>query len=411
MNAAPLTVAAALERILARCRRLPAETVALDAAAGRVLADDVHSDLDLPPFDNSAMDGYAVRSADLVGASEQTPVGLRLVGAIVAGPGQPAGIGAGECAKIMTGAPFPPGSDAMEPLERVGVDGEFIAFRRAVRPGANLRPRGDDLRCGELVLPAGTTLGHVEIALLAAVGQAQVAVVQRPRAVIVSTGDELVDVSQRPGPGQLRDTTVHALPVQLRAAGATVVGVHHAVDSPARLRELFGSFADVDLVITGGGVSMGDRDFVRPVFGELGEVDFWRVALKPGQPLLFGQLGAALFFGLPGNPVSSMVTLDLFVRPAIDALLGRRDGGREALTARAAQDLRSDARRSEYVRVVLYEQDGQLWARPTGDQSSGRLTSLRGAMAYAVVPAGVAAVAVGEPLRVERLAPGVGAGD
>ena len=399
---APLPVAEALARILARCRRLPAEALPLDDAAGRVLAADAHADLDLPPFDNSAMDGYAVRLADVAVASEPRPVILDVHDVIMAAPGQPEPLRQGFAAKIMTGAPVPDGAEAVIPVELAATpaDGQ-VSFTAVPKSGANVRPRGSDLRQGEVVVPAGTTLRHAELALMAAVGLAEVDVVRQPRVVFVSTGDELVPCRETPGPGQIRDSSVHALPAQLRAAGCDVVQVAHAVDTESALVSLFNGLPAVDLVVCCGGVSMGDKDFVRPVFERLGERDFWRVAVKPGKPLLFGQLGPALFFGLPGNPVSSMVACDVFVTPAIDALLGRVDGGRLTVAATMAHALRSDPARQEYVRVKLRTVAGELVAEATGNQSSGRMTSMLGADGYAVIPDGVGQVAASGAVTVE----------
>lgn len=402
----PLPVEQALDRILARCRLLGSERVPLEQAHGRILADDVRADLDLPPFDNSAVDGYAVRAAELADA----PVTLPVIEGGMAGV-EPSGLAPGHAAKIMTGAPLPVGADAVVMVEQTtSAEPGRVSFAAPIATGANVRPRGSDLERGEIVVAAGTSLRHPAIALLAAVGCARPEVARRPRVALISTGDELVDLTATPAPGQIRDSSLHALPAQLRAAGAEVARTAHAVDSPAAMEELFDGLTGLDLVITCGGVSMGERDFVRPVFERLGQVDFWQVAIKPGKPLLFGTLGEALFFGLPGNPVSSMVCLDVFVRPAIDALTGRRDGGRLRLRGLLTEPLRSDARRAEYVRVVARADESGLWqATPTGDQGSGRMCSMLGANAYAVVPAGQGDVAAGDPVAIELYDPGPGA--
>lgn len=403
---APLEVDVALAQVLAHCRSLGCESVSLSQARGRVLATDVVAGDDLPAFDNSAVDGYAVRSADLRSAAD-APVTLPLAARIAAGD-RTVPLPEGHTAAIMTGAPVPLGADAVVMLEAAEADGGSVTFRHSVVPGANIRSRGYDLRRGETVLGAGTTLGHTALAVLAALGVTPVTVTRRPRAAFISTGDELVDVADSPGPGQLRDSSMVALPAQLAVAGAEVVAVRHAVDSPTELEAALRGLPEVDLVVTTGGVSMGERDFVRPVFERLGEVVFWRVAMKPGKPLLFGRLGEALFFGLPGNPVSSMVSCDVFVRPAIDALSGRRDGGRTSLRAALTADLQSEAGRTEYVRVYAWA-DGEQWrARPTGDQSSGRLASMLGANAYAVLPRGVSEARAGESVTVELFDPGPG---
>lgn len=398
----PLPVTEALQRILARCAPLAAETIALGDAAGRVLATEVVSDCELPPFDNSAMDGYAVHASDLAGANEFAPLALPVGCTIAAGQAQPPTLPPGRADRIMTGAPLPPGADAVVPFERTARNeaGEVL-FICPVKPGANRRCKGTDLHRGVNVFRAGTPLGAAEIAVLAALGWARVPVVRQPRVVLISTGDELVPVEQQPGPGQIRNSSLVALPVQLAQAGARVVATHHVSDTVEAVEAVLAGPHDADLVLTIGGVSMGERDHVRPVFERLGQVDFWRVAVKPGKPLLFGTLGEALFFGLPGNPVSSMVTLDVFVRPALDALLGRR-GGRVRVTGRWATDLVSDAKRTEYVRVrATLDESGAWLATPTGDQGSGVLTSMLGANAYALVPCGVERVAAGEPAQLE----------
>ncbi len=405
---APLSVEAALARMLAQGRRLPAEAVPLAAAAGRVLAGDVVSDLDLPPFDHSAMDGYAVRAADLAGASPDSPVSLPLQGAIAAAPGEPPPLAAGHVLRLMTGAPWPPGADAVVPVEVTREAAGQVWFTSSPRVGAHRRAAGSDLRRGEVVVADRTTLGPPELALLAAAGQATVAVSRRPRVLVVTTGDELVDVAEPLGPGQVRDSSGVAVPARLVGLGAVVVGVSRVGDDATAFAALLQNRPAVDLVVTCGGVSMGERDFVRPVFERLGRLDFWQVAVKPGKPLLFGRLGEALFCGLPGNPVSSLVSLDVFVRPLLDRLLGRRDGVRPRVTARLETGVRSDPERTEYVRVVARATPSGWAARSTGDQSSGRLTSLVGANGYAIVPDGVGEVAAGGEVTVELFGDVVG---
>lgn len=373
--------------------------VSLGDCLGRVLSGDVLSDLDLPPFDNSAVDGYAIRAADLAAA------GSLPVQASVAAGHEPLALRAGHAVKIMTGAPLPAGADSIVMVEETRSENGRVHFNGAVRAGAHCRRAGEDLRRGSVVVRDGATLAHPEVALLAAVGAATVAVARRPLAAVVSTGDELIDVTAHPRPGQLRDSSIHALPAQLAALGVEVVETARAVDSPEALEQLLSGYGELDLVVTAGGVSMGDRDFVRPVFERLGQPIFWRVAIKPGKPLLFGRLGRALFFGLPGNPVSSMVTADVFVRPAVDVLLGRRDGARLQVRGRLSAGLRSDPNRTEYVRVAVEPDERGVWlATPTGDQSSGRMTSMLGANGYAIVPEGTGEVAAGGEVLLELFA-------
>ena len=260
---APLPVEDALARILARCHPLPAEAVPLAAAAGRVLAQDRCSDLDLPPFDNSAMDGYAVRLADVAVA----PVTLPVQEQIAAGGLTPAPLRSGHIAKIMTGAPIPDGTEAVVPVEATTGGPDQVTIDRPPRPAANIRRAGEDVARGERVVAAGCTLGYAELAVLAAVGCAPVPVTRRPRAVVVSTGDELVPADATPGPGQIRDSSILAIPALLTAAGAEVVRVAHAVDSAAALEALFDDVGNVELVVTCGGVSMGDHDQLLAQFG------------------------------------------------------------------------------------------------------------------------------------------------
>jgi molybdopterin molybdotransferase len=406
-----LSVASALERVLACCRRLEAESAPLAAAAGRTLATDVVADHDLPPFGNSAMDGYAVHSEDLLGATPEFPISLPAEAAIPAGRGDPGPLPPGRCARIMTGAPLPTGADAVAPLEATARTPEGqVLFMTPITAGSNRRPRGSDLAKGARVLTAGTLLGPAELSLLAALGWAQALVTRRPRVLVISTGDELVPIDAIPGPGQIHDSSLVALPAQLAAAGAEVMGTAHAPDDPEALRQRFAAAVGVDLLITSGGVSVGDRDYVRSVFEQLGEVVFHGVAIKPGKPLLFGRLrdGGSLFFGLPGNPVASMVTLDVFVRPAIEAFLGR-GGRRLTLAGRWAAAVASDPKRCEYVRVHAAPGSDGVWlATPTGDQGSGRLTSMLGANAYGIIAAGIERVVAGEPAVIELCRPPAG---
>jgi len=363
---------------------------------------------DLPAFDNSAVDGFAVHLADLAGATPELPSSLPCEATIVAGQRDIAPLPPGRAVRIMTGAPLPPGADAVVPVEQTARDecGKVL-FMASPAPGANRRPRGCDLKRGTTVLAAGTVLGAAELMLLAAIGRPTVEVTRRPRVMLITTGDEVVPYDQPTAAGQVRDCNLLGLPLALEQAGAEVVRACHVADCPTELETVLGDFVGLDAVLTVGGVSAGEAGFVRAVFERLGRREFWRVAVKPGKPLLFGTLGEAAFFGLPGNPVSALVTIDLFVRPAFDAMLGRQ-GGRRAVTGVWAEAVRSDARRAEYVRVVAEPNDDGVWvARPTGCQSSGRLTTMLGANAYGVIPVGTDAVAEGDSARIEFFESGV----
>lgn len=403
-----LHVADAIELIRARTARLGCEEVPLAQALGRALAADVASAEDLPAFDNSAVDGYAVHSIDLAGASPEVPTTLPCEVTISAGQADVAPLPPGRVARIGTGAPLPVGADAVVPVECTAHDetGQ-VMFVGQPAVGANRRLRGCDLHRDAPVLTQGAVLHAADLMLLAALGRTSATVACRPRVALITTGDEVVPHDQQPGPGQVRDSNLLGLPLVLEQAGADVAFTCHVADSAGELAGVLSTLQGFDMVLTVGGVSMGEADAVRPAIDRLGRVEFWRVAVKPGKPLLFGSLGPAVFFGLPGNPVSALVTIDLFVRPALDAMLGRL-GGRRVVTGVWAEAVPSDAKRAEYVRVVAEpDESGSLLARHTGNQSSGRLTTMLGANAYGVIPVGVGAVARGDVAQIEFFEPGV----
>jgi molybdopterin molybdotransferase len=407
-----LNVEAALAHILQKFTSLPSEQIALTHALGRVLAEDIVSDINLPPFANSSMDGYAVRAEDVSGASSESPVRLRVVMDIPAGSFPTATIGEGQAARIMTGAPLPDGADAVVPVEqtdsnwRAGGDialAEQVGILQAARPGDSVRPAGEDVHIGQTVLQAGTILRPQDIGILAALGHAQVAVVRQPRVAIVSTGDELVDVDEPLGPGKIRDSNSHTLAGLVASYGGIPLRQPIARDTLEAVRAMFRTALEQqpDLIISSAGVSVGTFDVVRAVLDELGEVQFWRVNVRPGKPLAFGQIQGVPFFGLPGNPVSAMVTFDVFVRPALLKLLHRTDDA-ETITAVTGEDMRSDGRRS-YIRVRLENENGQVIARTTGTQSSGALMSMVLADGLLIIPEDVTFVPAGTELPVRLL--------
>ena len=395
-----LSVEEALSRVLAAIPVLGAETVALPAALGRVLAEAVVATRDLPPWDNSSMDGYALRAADTAGAGPDRPVTLRCVGDIPAGSVADRAVGAGETYRILTGAPMPPGADAVVPQEDVRREGSALRLTRPVGRGSFVRPRGEDIRAGERVLGPGDALGPAALGVLAALGRPLVRVHQRPRVAILSTGDELVDLDRVPGPGQIPNSNTYTLGAQVREAGGVPVDLGIARDSREELEERMRSGLGADVLVSSAGVSVGDRDFVREVMEKLGaELDFWQVAMRPGKPLTFGRVAGRPFFGLPGNPVSSMVTFELFVRPALRRMTGHRRLVRPRATARLAEALANPGTRRGYLRVRLGEEAGHLVARATGEQGSGILKSMLLADGLAVLPPG-ADLAAGEPVEV-----------
>jgi molybdopterin molybdotransferase len=372
-----LSVEEALARVLAAIPVLGSETVGLTSALGRVLAEPITAGRDLPPWDNSSMDGYALRAADTARAAAGPPVRLSIVGEIPAGAAASRPVGPGEAYRILTGAPMPAGADAVIPQEEVEREGDRLVVPRPVRAGDFVRARGEDIRSGDAVLASGTRLGPAALGVLAALGRPLVRVYQRPRVAILSTGDELVDVDAVPGPGQIPNSNSYTLAAQIREAGGAPVDLGIARDTPADLEEHFRWGLSADMLVSSAGVSVGDRDFVRGVLAKLGaELDFWKVNMRPGKPLTFGRIGGRPVFGLPGNPVSSMVTFELFVRPALLRMGGDAAPSRPRARAHLAAPLDNPGPRRGYLRVRLAAEGGRLVARPTGEQGSGILRSM-----------------------------------
>jgi molybdopterin molybdotransferase len=395
-----LSVEEALARVLGAIPVLGAESVELPAAHGRVLAESVVSGRDIPPWDNSSMDGYALRAADTAGASAERPVRLRLAGEAAAGAVTERPVGPGEAYRILTGAPMPPGADTVVPQEEIRREDGAVLVSRPSPPANYVRPRAEDIRTGETVLEPGALLGPAALGVLAALGRALVRVHQRPRVAILSTGDELVDLATPPGPGQIPNSNTYTLAAQVREAGGIPVNLGIARDSREDLEAHFRAGLGSDMLVSTAGVSVGDRDFVREVMEKLGaELDFWKVNMRPGKPLTFGRVAGRPFFGLPGNPVSSMVTFELFVRPALRRLAGDPRLFRPRATARMGGRLDNPGPRWGYLRVRLTDEAGGLVARATGEQGSGILTSMLRADGLAVVPPDTR-IETGQPVQV-----------
>ena len=372
--ASTLTVDEALDRILARIAPLESTEVGLLDALGAVLTEDQAADRDVPPFRNSAMDGYAVRGADV----KQGGVRLRVVGAVAAGSLADRAVGAGEAMRIMTGAPMPDGADTVVRVEDTDNGAEVVAINTATAQGVAVRQAGEDLRRGEVVLKRGTLLRHAEIGVLAAIGRAKVNVVRRPNVAVLSTGDELVDIDEEPGPGRIRDANRYSLAAAVRATGCPAFELGIARDSADDLRHALGNAAFGDLVITSGGVSVGDHDHVKPVVNAMGQMDFWSIAIRPGRPLAFGELrtkrGAVPIFGLPGNPVSALLTFEVFVRPALLKMAGRTKLHRPRVAARLLDRIDKPTGLRMFARGIYDEAEGTV--RSTGPQGSGILRSM-----------------------------------
>lgn len=379
-------------------RILPAtatETVPLARARGRYAAAEIRARVDNPAFDNSAMDGYAVRVADLAPANFRLP----LAGESSAGS-VPATLAPGRCMRIFTGAPIPQGADAVVIQEDVKRDGDIVAFPRTVPVGNNIRRRGEDFKNTELLFAPGQRLGAVKLALLATAGVAQVTVFKRARVLVVATGDELVAPGEALAPGQIYESNRLATLAQLEDFGVEAVDGGTVRDEPAALRALLQRAGDFDFVITSGGASVGDHDIVKQVFAEIGEIEFWKVRIKPGKPIAFGRIGARThFFALPGNPVSSLVTYKLFVEPAL-ATWHHAEPTEWNLPALAANDFRRHPGRTEFLRARLFTDGGKLMAEALKGQGSHMLGPIRETNGFIRVEAESTGFSAGDAVRV-----------
>lgn len=392
-----LSVEEALDRVLSRVEPVATERVELLSALDRVLAEPVVTPFDIPPWPNASMDGYALRSEDMREASRERPTVLTVVGKIPAGAIAPRPMASGETFRIFTGAPLPQGADSVIPQEEVQTDGLVVSVLRPVVPGESVRPAGEDMRAGETVLEPGHLIGAAEVGLLATLGHAQVRVFRRPRVAILSTGDELVDLGGAIGPGKIPNSNTYALMAQVAAAGGEPVNLGVASDNLQAIEERLRWGLGADLLISSAGVSVGEFDFVREALCRLGaELHLWQVAMRPGKPMTFGSLGPRPVFGLPGNPVSAMVTFELFVRPALRKMAGHRTLHRPTLQARALAPISNPGRRRGYLRVTLTPSDGGYGARLTGEQGSGILRSMVMADGLAIVPPDTTIPAGGE---------------
>jgi molybdopterin molybdotransferase len=392
--------------VLERLRPLPVREVGLVDALGCVLAADVAAAEDLPPFANSAMDGFAVRGPDLAGAGEASPVALKITGEVFAGTGRLPTVQPGEAVRIMTGGAVPPGADTVVPVEQTATDGETVLVRLDPGPRRFVREAGEDVRQGTVVLERGRALDPAGVGMLASVGRKVVPVHPRPHVMVVSTGDELVDPGDPLGPGQIRDSNSWLLVAQVRASGAGAYRCDKLRDDPEALRRGFAmAAADGDFVLTSGGVSVGERDYTKQVLAELGDVRSFRVAMQPGMPQAFGFAAGTPLYGLPGNPVSCFVVFETLVRPALRRLAGHADDrlDRPRVVARLGGPVRSPAGKVSFLRVRLEVGDDGLVATITGSQGSGVLSSCVAADGLAVVPPEHTELAAGSAVQVVLL--------
>jgi molybdopterin molybdotransferase len=413
-----ISVEEALERILSYVSVLePEEKPVLDAL-GQVLAEGITSEIDIPPLDNTAMDGYAVRAADTTGAALESPVNLRVVGELAAGHVYEGEVAPGAAVRIMTGAPLPPGADAVVPFEDTQESGahafgrfskavDSVLVCRAAQPGANVRRAGEDVRRETLVMKRGAILRPAQIGVLASLGRATVRVIRRPVVAVLSTGDELVELGRPLRPGAIHDSNTYSVAAMVLQNGGIprILGI--ARDTVEDLTAKIRRGLDADMLITSAGVSRGDYDVVKDVLAREGEVDFWTVRMKPGKPLAFGAFTSGErrvpHIGLPGNPVSSMVTFELFGRPALFKMMGKSRWQRPTIRAISEDRIANTDGRRVFARAVVSERDGRYYASLTGPQGSGVLTSMSLANALAVVPEDVPAVEPGDEISVIML--------
>jgi molybdopterin molybdotransferase len=388
-----LEIAAAQALVMHAARPLGTETIAATAAAGRIPARDIAAPEAVPDVPKSAMDGYALRAADGLALR-------RVVGELTAGGGQAAQLSAGEAVRIMTGAPMPAGADAMIPVELTEEHDGMLQIARALAVGDHVHPVGADVRRGEILLTAGSEIAAAEVGILASLGVTDIEVYRRPRVAVLATGDEVVEPTAARPLGAVRDSNRYALLAAAAEAGCEVRSLGIARDDRETQRQaILAGLEWADVVLTSGGVSMGTRDLIKPILAEIGTVHFGRVAFKPGKPTTFATVGDRLIFGLPGYPVSSLVSFEVFVRPALRALQGAARPQRPIVQAELTAAVRA-ADRPEYQRVVVRFTDGRLTATSTGGQGSSRLLSLRGANGLLIVPADGQVYAAGERLPV-----------
>jgi molybdopterin molybdotransferase len=399
-----LSVAAALQRLLPIFEPVTSETVPLNAAGGRVLAETVHARWPLPPFTTASMDGFAVRAADVQEASSEHPICLQIIGDLPAGQVYPGVLMAGQALRIMTGAALPAGADAVVPVE--DTDSQFpqpalaspaqVKVYRSVHAGDYIRPRGQDLAAEQCVLARGQRLRPQDVGLLAMLGQANVPVYRRPHVAIFSTGDELISVGEGLSPGKIYDANTLMLAALLERAGVQVTTLASAPDDPAAIQQRLDQAvaAGVDLILSSAGVSVGAYDFVRRVIEAQGQLDFWRVNIRPGKPLVVGAYLDIPFIGLPGNPVSAFVCYEVFARPALARLAGLPDQPRPRWMVRLAEPVTSDGRES-YLRAVVTRTGPHWLAKLAGGQDSGNLFSIVQANALLIVPSEVKSLPIG----------------
>lgn len=400
-----LSVEEALAMVLAQVSPLGGEQVSLLEALGRTLAEDIVAAYDIPPLSNAAMDGYALRAADSARATREQPLRLRVVGDLAAGYTTDRVVGVGEAIRIMTGAPVPAGADTVVPFEETTFAATWVELTRPLAAGQNIRRAGEDVQRGATILARGALLRAAEIGMLAALGRAQVLVTRRPRVGILATGDEVIEIDAPLTPGKIRNANSYSNAAQVLAAGGepVLLGIAHDRIEEISAAVRRGLALGVDLLITSGGISVGDFDLVKRVLAAEGEIGFWQVRMRPGKPLAFGRIGGIPFLGLPGNPVAAMLSGELFVRPALARMLGQRATPRPTLWATLEESVKGKVGFRYYLRVTLQEREGRTYARLTGAQGSGILLSMVQAQGLAILPEDRGGAAAGDLVQVVLL--------
>ena len=382
-----LTVEEALKKVLNSITLPGVEKKHILECLGFVLAEDVYADYDIPPFDNSQMDGFAVIAEDIAKASQDNPVTLKVVENLPAGSAPTKKVIHGQTARIMTGAMLPEGTNAVVMVEYTETDGNNVKIFNSVKKDENVRFRGESIKAGELVLAKGKVIRPPEMAMLATLNCVEVAVYKRPRVALISTGDELTPLGEHLKPGMIRDSNRYGLYGQVLEVGGFPIDMGIATDRMDILEAKFrAGLQQADMLVTSGGVSVGDYDIVKDVLSKLGEINFWKVAMKPGKPQAFGVVDGKPIFGLPGNPVSSLVVFELFVRPTLLKMSGHTDIFRPIFTAIMENSIINDSGRVHYARAIIEKRNSKYYAKTTGPQGSGMLLSLVLANGLIIIP-------------------------
>lgn len=394
----------ALETVLENIKVIGTERIPVQNSLGRVLAEDVYSNIYLPPWDNSAMDGYAVRWEDIEEASKETPARLNVTGSVRAGDMPDRAVEKGTAIKIMTGAPVPPGADTVVRVEDTRAEGNIVSIFRAGRCGENIRKKGENIRQGDLILRQGTLIGSAQLGSITMIGKPVVTVYRKPSVMIMSTGDELADLDEELTENRIPNSNSYAVAAQVIEAGGIphIVGI--ARDTKESLREMIGLGLGGDMLLISGGVSAGDYDFVKDILKEYNiDMKFWSVGIRPGHPIAFGLVGDKPVFGLPGNPVSTMITFEVFARPALLKMGGYTSLFRPIVDAIVEEEFKGRPGRTHYVRAIVRYSDGKYYVKATGSQGSGILMSMVYANSLMVLPPEKERVLPGESVKVELL--------